>query len=124
MVRVWFFLVVALAALRFVYADEVVLPTADDFSISRVLERLARRADSPWSHGTLREEPITTNDPAYLRAVQALKANSDTRWSPWVMIDGDDEEAAAVAALSAIADAWAEAMPASPPHLVSTSMRA
>lgn len=87
-------------------------------------ERLARRADSPWSHGTLREEPITTNDPAYLRALQALKANSDTRWSPWVMIDGDDEEGAAVAALSAIADAWAEAMPASPPHLVSTSLRA
>jgi polyphosphate kinase 2 (PPK2 family) len=87
-------------------------------------ERLARRAESPWSHIPLREEPISTDDPAYVRAVEALKANSDTRWSPWVMIDGDDEEAAAVAALSAIADAWAEAMPSSPPQLVTTSMRA
>jgi AMP-polyphosphate phosphotransferase len=86
-------------------------------------ERLAKRSANPWSRQTFREEPITTNDPAYLRALDALKANSDTRWSPWMMIDGDNEEAAAVAALSAIADAWAEAMPASPPQLV-TSMRA
>jgi AMP-polyphosphate phosphotransferase len=96
------------------------------FNVSAEIQdqRLAKRAESPWPLGMLREEPITTNDPAYLRALQALKANSDTRWSPWVMIDGDDEEAAAVAALSAIADAWAEAMPASPPHLVTASVRA
>ena len=87
-------------------------------------ERLAKRAESPWSHIPLREEPISTDDPAYVRAVEALKANSDTRWSPWVMIDGDDEEASAIAALSAIADAWAEAMPSSAPQLVTTSMRA
>jgi polyphosphate kinase 2 (PPK2 family) len=87
-------------------------------------QRLARRAANPWSRGIRRDEPISTNDPAYLHAVQALKANSDTRWSPWVMIDGDDEEQAAVAALSAIADAWAAAMPAEPPHLVSAPVRA
>jgi polyphosphate kinase 2 (PPK2 family) len=96
------------------------------FNVSADIQeaRLAARAASPWSRGTLREEAISTNDSAYLHAIQALKANSDTRWSPWIMIDGDDEEAAAVAALSAIADAWAEAMPASPPHLVTASMRA
>jgi polyphosphate kinase 2 (PPK2 family) len=71
-----------------------------------------------------RDEPISTNDPAYLHAVQTLKANSDTRWSPWIMIDGDDEEEAAVAALSAIADAWAEAMPAEPPRLVTAPVSA
>jgi len=87
-------------------------------------ERLARRAANPWSRGMRRDEPISTADPAYLHALQALKANSDTRWSPWLMIDGDDEEAAAVAALSAIADAWAEAMPAEPPHLVMAPVRA
>jgi polyphosphate kinase 2 (PPK2 family) len=87
-------------------------------------ERLARRAASPWSRGMGREEPIRTDDPAYHRAFEALKANSDTRWSPWLMIDGNDEEQAAVAALSAIADAWAEAMPAEPPHLVVAPVRA
>jgi polyphosphate kinase 2 (PPK2 family) len=96
------------------------------FNVSAEIQerRLAKRAANPWSRGTRRDEPISTNDPAYLHALQALKANSDTRWSPWVMIDGDDEEQAAVAALSAIADAWAEAMPAEPPHLVMAPVRA
>ena len=80
--------------------------------------RLAQRAANPWWRATRRDDPISTNDPDYLRAIDALKANSDTRWSPWLMIDGDDEQEAAVAALSAIADAWAEAMPAEPPQLV------
>jgi polyphosphate kinase 2 (PPK2 family) len=87
-------------------------------------QRLARRAANPWSGGTRRDEPVSTNDPAYRRAFEALRANSDTRWSPWLIIDGDDEEQAAVAALSAIADAWAEAMPAEPPHLVMEPIRA
>ena len=87
-------------------------------------QRLAARAACPWSRGSRRDEPVSTNDPAYLHALQALKANSDTRWSPWVMIDGDDEEQAAVAALGAIADAWAEAMPADPPLLVTAPVRA
>jgi hypothetical protein len=34
------------------------------------------------------------------------------------MIDGDDERKAALAALSAIAAAWAAAIPAEPPRLV------
>jgi hypothetical protein len=34
------------------------------------------------------------------------------------MIDGDDQRKAAVIALSAIADAWAKAMPAEAPRLV------
>jgi AMP-polyphosphate phosphotransferase len=87
-------------------------------------QRLARRAANPWSHGMRRDEPIATDDPGYRRAFEALKANSDTRWSPWLMIDGNDEEQAAVAALGAIADAWAQAMPAEPPHLVAAPVRA
>ena len=66
------------------------------------------------------DEPISADDPAYRRALEELRANTDTRWSPWRMIDGDDEEQAAVAALAAIADAWAEAMPAEPPQLVAS----
>jgi polyphosphate kinase 2 (PPK2 family) len=63
-------------------------------------------------------------DPVYAKALQDLRANSDTRWSPWRMIDGNDEQSAAIAALSAIADAWASAMPAEPPHLVENPNRA
>ena len=87
-------------------------------------QRLAQRAANPWSRAMRRDEPIRTGDPAYVKAFEGLKANSDTRWSPWIMVDGDDEEQAAVEALSAIADAWAEAMPAEPPHLVAAPIRA
>jgi hypothetical protein len=40
------------------------------------------------------------------------------------MIDGTDERSGAIAALSAIADAWAAAMPSEPPHLVEEPTRA
>jgi polyphosphate kinase 2 (PPK2 family) len=86
--------------------------------------RLAARAADPWLGMTRREPPIAVGEAAYSEAVADLRANSDTRWSPWRMIDGNDEASATLSALSAIADAWAEAMPAEPPHLVETPGRA
>jgi len=80
--------------------------------------RLAQRMENPWWGEIRRDEPVGVADPAYVQALQQLRANTDTRWSPWRMIDGNDEAAAALAALNALADAWAEAMPAEPPHLV------
>jgi len=85
--------------------------------------RLAERSSSPWGRVATRDEPVRVSEPQYARALDELKAHSDTRWSPWRMIDGNDEGEAAVAALSAIADAWAEAMPAEPPHLVEAPSR-
>ena len=49
---------------------------------------------------------------------------TDTRWSPWKFIEGNDENEAAVSALAAIADAWEKAMRAEPPRLVSTPNQA
>jgi hypothetical protein len=40
------------------------------------------------------------------------------------MIDGSKADEAAVAALTAISEAWAKAMPAEPPRLVNSSGRA
>ncbi len=87
-------------------------------------ERLRERDANPWKRVVPREEAISVREPAYGRALEDLRANSDTRWSPWRMIDGNDEQAAAIAALSAIADAWAGSMPAEPPHLVESPSRA
>jgi polyphosphate kinase 2 (PPK2 family) len=87
-------------------------------------QRLRARAADQWLGVMRGEEPISASDPGYRRALDDLKAHTDTRWSPWRMIDGNDEEGAAVAALSAIADAWAQAMPAEPPHLVSAPTQA
>ena len=82
-------------------------------------QRLRERAQNPWARVLRREEPVRIDDPAYAKALADLKANSDTRWSPWRMIDGNDERSAVLSALTEIADAWAEAMPAEPPRAVS-----
>ena len=86
--------------------------------------RLKERAEHPWAGFHRSDEVVSVDDPAFERALADLRANSDTRWSPWRTIDADDEPAASLAALSAIADAWAEAMPSEPPHLVDASGRA
>ena len=86
--------------------------------------RLKDRAADPWRRVQRRDDPTRVSDPAYADALKDLRKNSDTRWSPWRIIDGNDEGAGAIAALTVIADAWAEAMPAEPPHLVDEAGRA
>jgi polyphosphate kinase 2 (PPK2 family) len=81
-------------------------------------QRLAQRRQSPWRGRHADDELIRADDPAYQRALEELRANTDTRWSPWRTIDGDDDRQAALAALEAIAEAWSKAMPAKPPQLV------
>lgn len=86
--------------------------------------RLRERAANPWLAVARRDDSLRVDHPAYPKALAALRANSDTRWSPWRVIDGDNEEQASLAALEAIADAWAKAMPAEPPRLVGEPPRA
>ena len=81
-------------------------------------QRLARRRASPWRGPNAQSELIRADDPNYQRALDELRANTDTRWSPWQTIDADDEQQAALAALEAIADAWGKAMPSEPPRVV------
>jgi len=80
--------------------------------------RVSRRRQNPWRSRFQEEEFIRADDTAYQHALEELRANTDTRWSPWRTIDGDDEGQAALAALEAIAEAWSKAMPAEPPQLV------
>ena len=87
-------------------------------------ERVKRRMADPWARALVTEEPTSVATKDYEQALADLKANSDTRWSPWNFIDGNDEDAAAISALSTIADAWADAMPAEPTHLVKPPVRA
>jgi polyphosphate kinase 2 (PPK2 family) len=84
-------------------------------------QRLARRRASPWRRPAAENEFIRADDPNYQRALDELRANTDTRWSPWRTIDADDEQQAALAALEAIADAWGKAMPSEPPRIVAQS---
>jgi AMP-polyphosphate phosphotransferase len=87
-------------------------------------QRLRERASDPWLGVLRNDDTISVRDPAYAEALADLKMLTDTRWSPWQFIDGNDEESAAEAALAAIAAAWETAMPAEPPHLVSAPTQA
>lgn len=86
--------------------------------------RLKARAADPWAGMARADQPVDVAEPAYSGALADLRKYSNTRWSPWRMVDGNDQGAATLSALSAIADAWAEAMPAEPPHLVGVPPRA
>jgi polyphosphate kinase 2 (PPK2 family) len=87
-------------------------------------QRLRARAADPWLNVMRTDESVSVADPAYARTLDDLKLHTNTRWSPWQFIDGNDEEDAAVATLAAIADAWEKAMPSEPPRLVSAPGRA
>ena len=87
-------------------------------------QRLSERAENPWWPVIRRDEPVSIGDPGYAGALEELFANTDTRWSPWRRIDGNDERSAALSALTTIADVWAETMPAEPPHAVGAPTRA
>jgi polyphosphate kinase 2 (PPK2 family) len=95
-----------------------------DVSAEVQQRRLAERAADPWLAITPGDPPLSAADPAYAEALGDLRKNSDTRWSPWRLIDGNDEANSTLAALGAIADAWAEAMPSEPPHVVAGTGRA
>lgn len=78
-------------------------------------QRLCERSANPWASligGG--DDRVRAGDPAFAAAFADLKRHTDTRWSPWRMIDGGNEQELALAALAAIAEAWAEAMPAEP----------
>jgi polyphosphate kinase 2 (PPK2 family) len=79
-------------------------------------QRLVRRRLNPWYGRRAEDELIRADEPAYQHALEQLRANSDTRWSPWRTIDGDDERQAALATLEAIAEAWSKAMPSELPQ--------
>ena len=62
-------------------------------------QRLADRAQSRWYRESRAEPVIWAEDPAYRVAFEELRAHTDTRWSPWAMIDGSDAASASRDAL-------------------------
>jgi polyphosphate kinase 2 (PPK2 family) len=81
-------------------------------------QRLAVRARSPWYRESRAEPVIWSDDASYRTTFDELRAHTDTRWSPWAMIDGTDEATASRAALKFLGDSWAKTLPAEPAHMV------
>lgn len=91
-------------------------------SAERQRERLAARQEDPWDRHLLTQEDLSGlgQRDRILEAVHEMFANTDTRWAPWRVIDGDDMMTGTISALTAIADAYDKVMPAEPPALGET----
>lgn len=80
-------------------------------------QRLAARLDHPWKRWKVTDEDFRNRARRadYLKALADMFAQTDTRWAPWTLIDGNDKKAARIAALDAVASALARHVPADPP---------
>jgi len=82
-------------------------------------ERLEKRLAHPWKRWKVTAEDVRNRERRkdYLAALRDMFDQTDTRWAPWTVIDGNDKKAARIAALARVADALAAALPAEPPPI-------
>ncbi|HRE34084.1 MAG: polyphosphate kinase [Sphingopyxis sp. 65-8] len=80
-------------------------------------KRLADRLDDPWKRWKTGPDDYRNraHRGAYLDAMHDMFAQTDTRWAPWKVIDGNNKKAARIAALSHVAATLEAAVPMTPP---------
>jgi polyphosphate kinase 2 (PPK2 family) len=80
-------------------------------------KRLKRRLDHPWKRWKVNAEDFRNRARRadYLAAMHDMFEQTDTRWAPWTVIDGNDKKAARLAVLAQIAERMAAVVPADPP---------
>jgi polyphosphate kinase 2 (PPK2 family) len=81
--------------------------------------RFRARLDHKWKRWKVTEEDLRNRGrhKEYVEAIKDMFAQTDMRWAPWTVIDGNDKKAARIAALTRVADALATALPADPPPI-------
>lgn len=81
-------------------------------------ERLARRLENPWKRWKVNAEDFRNRSRRgdYLAAIGDMFAQTDTRWAPWKVIDGNDKKSARIAALTYIAERLEAHVPMDPPE--------
>ena len=81
--------------------------------------RFRARLDHPWKRWKLSVQDFRNRDRRddYLAAIAEMFSQTDTRWAPWHVVDGNDKKAARIAALTIIAEAFERALPTEPPPL-------
>ena len=64
-------------------------------------ERFEKRLDHPWKRWKVTAEDLRNRARRadYLAAIKDMFDQTDTRWAPWTVIDGNDKKAARIAAL-------------------------
>jgi polyphosphate kinase 2 (PPK2 family) len=81
-------------------------------------ERLAKRLQDPWKRWKVTVEDFRNRARRkdYLAAMDDMFAQTDTRWAPWKIINGNNKKAARIAALTYIADRLEAHVPMEPPE--------
>jgi len=81
-------------------------------------KQLAERLDDPWKRWKTGAEDYRNRARRedYLAAMHDMFKHTDTRWSPWTVIDGNDRKAGRIAALTAIADVLEKKVPMTMPE--------
>lgn len=82
-------------------------------------KRFTDRLDTPWKRWKTGTEDYRNRAKRkdYLAAMDEMFAQTNTRWAPWKVIDGNNKKAARIAALTHIADALEAIVPMTPPDL-------
>lgn len=79
--------------------------------------RFAKRLDDPWKRWKTGTEEYRNRARRadYLAAMDEMFAQTNTRWAPWKVIDGNNKKAARIAALTHVAEVLEAAVPMTPP---------
>ena len=88
-------------------------------------KRLADRLDHPWKRWKTGPDDYRNRDKrdAYLKAMHDMFRQTDTRWSPWKVIDGNHKKAGRISALTHIADTLEKLVPMDPPAVDETTVK-
>ncbi len=80
-------------------------------------KRLAARLEDPWKRWKVTAEDFRNRARRsdYLSALKDMFRETDTRWAPWTVIDGNNKKAARIAVLRAVTDALATHVSSQPP---------
>ncbi len=80
-------------------------------------ERLKKRLEHPWKRWKTGADDFRNRARRadYLAAMDEMFAETDTRWAPWKVIDGNNKKAARIAALTHIVERLEKAVPMTPP---------
>src|SRR3989344_2236385 len=80
-------------------------------------KRFADRLDDPWKRWKTGADDYRNRARRadYLAAMHDMFAQTNTRWAPWTVIDGNNKKAGRIAALTHIADTLEAAVPMTPP---------
>ena len=82
-------------------------------------KRFADRLDNPWKRWKTGTEDYRNRAKRkdYLAAMDEMFAQTNTRWAPWKVIDGNNKKAARIAALTHIIETLEAVVPLTPPEL-------